>query len=117
MLAAMLLEPLLAGLFKLRWFQNSHRLRYAYAEWQAGSTLQVQRLAHESLGVGTWLNATGTVPVTQFEEKLAILDISNPGHARLVRPSVELTEVDQKDELIQARPSLRYSKLPSTEQI
>ncbi|KAF2629796.1 hypothetical protein BU25DRAFT_274351 [Macroventuria anomochaeta] len=117
MLAAMLLEPIFAGLFKLPWFQRNHKLRYAYAEWQTGSTLQLQRLAHESLGVGTWSNTTGTVPVTRSEEKLATLDISDPTHARLMRPSVELAKVDYTNESMQYRPSLRYEKVPGTEQI
>lgn len=117
MLAAMLLEPILAGLFKLPWFQHNRKLRYAYAEWQAGSTLQLQRLAHESLGVGTWSNTTGTVPVTRGEETLATLDIRDPTHARLMRTSVELTKVDHTHDPVQWRPSVRYAKLPSAEQI
>jgi hypothetical protein len=119
MLAAMLLEPIIAGLFMLPWFQHNHKWRYAYAEWQAGSTLQLQRLAYESLGGSTWSNATGTIPVTQPEERLAMLDISNPTHARLMRPSVELTKADHDytSNSVQHRPSLRYSKLPSTEQM
>ena len=115
MLAAFLLEPILAGLFKLPWFQHNHKLRYAYAEWQAGSVLQVQRLAHESLGIGTWSNTDGTVPVTHSGEKLANLDISDPRHARLMRPDSELAKVDYTHEHVQYRPSSRYSKVPSSE--
>lgn len=119
MLAAMLLEPVVAGLFKLPWFQHNRKWRYAYAEWQAGSTLQLQRLAHESLGAGTWSNTAGTVPVTRPEERLAMLDISDSTHARLMRPSAELTKLDHDytNSSVQHRPSLRYSKLPSTEQM
>ncbi|KAJ4320783.1 hypothetical protein N0V94_003195 [Neodidymelliopsis sp. IMI 364377] len=117
MVAAMLLEPILAGLFKLHWFANDAKMRYAYAEWQAGSTLQLQRLAHEGVGAGTWSNTTGTVPLTQPGETLAVLDISDRTHARLVRPSVELTKVDYADTSLTKRPSVRYAKLPSSEQM
>lgn len=117
MLAGFFLEPVLAALFKLPWFQHNQKLRYAYAEWQAGSTLQIQRLAHESLGVGTWSNATGTVPVTRADEKLATLDISDSTHARLRRSSVELGKFDYTTEPVQKGPLPRYSRLPSAEHI
>lgn len=117
MLAAFLLEPVLAVLFKSSWLQDNRRLRYAYAEWQAGSTLQIQRLAHESLGVGTWSNATATVPTTQANEKLAALDISDSSHARLTRSSMELGKVDYATCSAQKGPLPRYSRVPSAEQI
>ncbi|KZM18820.1 uncharacterized protein EKO05_0006517 [Ascochyta rabiei] len=116
MVAAMLLEPILAGLFKLRWFRRNARLSYAYAEWQAGSTLQLQRLAHESLGLGSWSNATGSVPVTAPGDALAVLDASDRGHPRLVSPSTELAKVDYAEESIGKRPSTGYAKVSSTEQ-
>lgn len=118
MLSGILLEPVLAAVFKLHWFQDNQKLRYAYAEWQAGSTLQIQRLAHESLGVGTWSNATGTVPITQGDEKLATLDISDLSHARLRRCSVELNKVGDTHESLQKGGLLpHYSRVPSTEHI
>lgn len=115
MLAAFLLEPALAALSKLQWFQHNQKLRYAYAEWQAGSTLQIQRLAHEGLGEGTWSNASGSVPVTQANEKLAILDVSNSSHARLRRSSVQLGDVGSTADSAQKGPLPRYSRVPSSE--
>lgn len=116
MLVGTLLEPMLAGLSKLPWFQRSHKFCYAYAEWQAGSTLQLQRLAHEGIGVGTWSNTTGTVPVTQPGETLATLNISDPMHARLVRPDTELAKVDYANMSVQDG-RLCHAKFPSTEQM
>lgn len=116
MLAALLLEPLLAALFRLPWLQHNHRLRYAYAEWRAGSTLQIQRLAHESLGGDTWSNATVTVPITQANEKPATLDISDLSHARLRRPSMELGKVDYTAESAQKSPLPHHSRVLSAEQ-
>jgi hypothetical protein len=119
MVAAVLLEPLLAGLFKFRWFQRNTKLSYAYAEWQAGSTLQLQRLAHESLGVGTWSNATGSVPVTAPGDALAVLDTSEYRHPRLVAPSIELAKANYAEEPIGigAGTSAHYAKLSSSEQL
>ncbi len=117
MFAAVLLEPILAGLFRLPWVRRNYKMRYAYAEWQAGSTLQIQRLAHESMGAGSWSNAVGTVPITRSEEKLAMLDISDPKHPRLARPSVELAKVEYIEESGQGKASPRYSKIPSAEQM
>jgi hypothetical protein len=117
MLAGFLLEPVLGALFKLPWFQHNQKLRYAHAEWQAGSTLQIQRLAHESLGVGIWSNATGTVPVTRAGEKLATLDVSDSNHARLRRSSVELGKIDYTTDSAEKGPSPYYSRVPSGEHI
>lgn len=115
MLAAMLLEPILAGLFKLHWFQKNPKLRYAYAEWKAGSTLQIQRLANESLGVGNWSTTAGTVPVTAPGDALAILDISEYKHPRLVPPYVEPARASYSREPNETRSSVRYAKIASTE--
>lgn len=117
MFAAFLLDPVLAALFKLPWLQHNQRLRYAYAEWQAGSILQIQRLAHEGLGVGTWSNANGTVPVTKGDEKLAALDVSEENHARLRRTSVELGKFGYTIDSAQKGPVPRYSRVPNVEQI
>lgn len=59
---------------------------YARLEWNANSTLQLQRLAHEHVGVGTWSHGTWSHPVTAPGEKLAMIDTSNEKHALLVRP-------------------------------
>lgn len=117
MLAALFLEPILAGLFKIPWVQHSRGLRYAYAEWQVGSTLQIHRLAHESLGAGSWSNTTGPVPITKAGEQLAALDISNSAHPHLARSSVELAKVDYNESPVRGEASPRYSKLPTVEQI
>ncbi|KAL1390597.1 hypothetical protein HDK64DRAFT_335689 [Phyllosticta capitalensis] len=59
---------------------------YARLEWCANGTLQLQRLAHESLGVGTWSDAAEAVPVTAKGDRLAMLDVSDQLHPRLVAP-------------------------------
>ncbi|KAF2002997.1 hypothetical protein P154DRAFT_573407 [Amniculicola lignicola CBS 123094] len=65
---------------------SKRKLSYGNLEWSATSTLQLQRLAHEALGLGTWSHGTGDVPVTEKDETLGLLDTSNPKHPRFVRP-------------------------------
>ncbi|KAF2138635.1 uncharacterized protein K452DRAFT_204656, partial [Aplosporella prunicola CBS 121167] len=61
---------------------------YKNLEWLSNETLQLQRLAHEQLGAGTWSGATGgnLVPVTEHGQLLARLDASNSRHPRLMVP-------------------------------
>ncbi|KAK8173924.1 hypothetical protein IWX90DRAFT_157565 [Phyllosticta citrichinensis] len=63
---------------------------YARLEWCANGTLQLQRLAHEALGAGTWSDAAEAVPVTAKGDRLAMLDVSDTLHPRLQAPPPEL---------------------------
>ncbi|KAI0382083.1 hypothetical protein F5Y04DRAFT_288225 [Hypomontagnella monticulosa] len=65
---------------------------YARLEWCTNDVLQLQRLAHEELGLGTWTRGTKSVPITQGNIKLGILDISNPEHPRLRAPDIKTEE-------------------------
>ncbi|KAL0256121.1 hypothetical protein SLS55_008513 [Diplodia seriata] len=77
-LASWILEPLVA------FVQRRCRLdSYARLEWCANETLQLQRLAHEELGMGTWSKCDGDVPVTEKGERLAMLDLTDSKHPRL----------------------------------
>lgn len=44
------------------------------------ATLQLQRLAHEELGFGTWSRGAHEMPSTEPDELLGYLDITDPGH-------------------------------------
>lgn len=46
-------------------------------------TLQLQRLAHEELGLGTWTGCDKDVPVTARFERLGVLDVTERTHPRL----------------------------------
>lgn len=61
------------------------KTKHSWLEWSVNDFLQMQRLAHEELGFGTWDGCVGarTVPVTDKDEKLAVLDTSDPQHLRL----------------------------------
>ncbi|KAI0157702.1 hypothetical protein GGR57DRAFT_510667 [Xylariaceae sp. FL1272] len=73
-----LLEPTFWLLYR-RYGYNAH----ATLEWTTNTTLQLQRLAHEARGFGTWSRATNRVPITQVNEMLGCLDLSNPHHPLL----------------------------------
>ncbi|KAM7210944.1 hypothetical protein V8F06_013679 [Rhypophila decipiens] len=77
-----------------------HRMgwtRYSKLEWSSNETLQLQRLAHEASGTGTWSRGTGSIPVTQPGDLLAVLDISDPAHPRLRAGEVNgILEGDKK---------------------
>lgn len=49
-------------------------------------TLQLQRLAHEELGLGTWTRCDKDVPVTARFERLGVLDVTERTHPRLKTP-------------------------------
>ena len=83
-LIGMLMESIVNLLAKIPRLAQSRRFTYARIEWQFGSTIQLQRLAHESVGSGTWSAAGSATPVTRSGEKLAAFDISDPQRPRLV---------------------------------
>ncbi|KAI1277552.1 hypothetical protein F5Y07DRAFT_363307 [Xylaria sp. FL0933] len=84
-LVSYLVEPISGWLSKRKGYN-----RYPHLEWTANSTLQLQRLAHEELGFGTWSRGTKTIPVTKPDQLLGSLDVSDPKHPVLRR----LTDTD-----------------------
>ena len=74
------MEPLFAFLFKRTWYNQ-----YAYLEWTTNWILQLQRLAHEGMGYGSWSRGTSSVPVTEGNDLVACLDISRLEHPVLQR--------------------------------
>jgi hypothetical protein len=53
-------------------------------EWTVNGTLQLQRLAHEELGYGTWRDCDKEVPIPILgDEELAVLDMADVEHPRL----------------------------------
>ncbi|KAJ2977882.1 hypothetical protein NUW58_g7671 [Xylaria curta] len=76
-----LLEPISRMLYKKWGYQT-----FAYLEWNTNTTLQLQRLAHEQLGFGTWSKGADEIPITEAGNLLGCLDISNPDHPVLSPP-------------------------------
>ena len=71
---------------------------YKLLEWTANDTLQLQRLAHEELGLGTWSSTATCYPITMPGEHLATIDISDPKHPKL-KTSITKSETSS-DELL-----------------
>jgi hypothetical protein len=80
------IESIAAFLLRCRgWGRSGSVPKYAMLEWNNNSALQLQRLAHEAVGSGTWIRTTRSVPVTECGETLGALDVSDPEHVRLRR--------------------------------
>lgn len=71
-------EPALALIHKRRNYKH-----YGYLEWACNSVLQLQRQGHEGLGLGTWEDCVGDVPISQPNQMLGTLDITDPNHPLL----------------------------------
>lgn len=65
---------------------RSGATNYASIEWKSTTTVQLQRLAHEGIGQGTWSKADRVIPVTRPGEKLGVLDIEDIVHPKLKAP-------------------------------
>jgi len=77
-LLSYILDPIMTCL------QRKHGIaRYQRLEWSTNSFLQLQRLAYEEGGQGSWSERDGDVPVTEREELLAGLDIEDPKNPRI----------------------------------
>lgn len=76
------------------WLQRRGIVKSTCYEWFSNDTLQLQRLAHEELGLGDWEGCTGprVIPVTKKGQLLGILDYEDPKHPRLVRPAEVVDE-------------------------
>ncbi|KAJ8127569.1 hypothetical protein O1611_g6069 [Lasiodiplodia mahajangana] len=61
-----------------RWGKDGHQR----LEWITNGALQLQRLAHEELGIGEWENCDTSIPITRRLEELATLDLTDPNHPR-----------------------------------
>ncbi|KAI1260978.1 hypothetical protein F5Y18DRAFT_440965 [Xylariaceae sp. FL1019] len=77
--SSFLFEPLLLFLYRRFGYRA-----YETLEWTTNSTLQLQRLAHEARGFGTWSNCTQKIPVARDNDLLANLDLADPSHPVLV---------------------------------
>lgn len=80
-LASYLLEPIFTSLHERKGYKQHEHL-----EWTANSTLQLQRLAHQEVGSGTWSGCTKTVPTTKTHEMLRGLDITDLENPVIIPP-------------------------------
>ncbi|KAF2138368.1 uncharacterized protein K452DRAFT_256590 [Aplosporella prunicola CBS 121167] len=80
-----------------RFQKNRRKNVYRRLEWAANGTLQLQRLAHEELGLGSWGGGAELVPTTQPGQKLALVRVADAKHPTLVSPDQASWEEDDDD--------------------
>lgn len=61
---------------------------YRRLAWKSNGLLQLQRLAHEEAGFGTWERCANGVPITAQGEVLAVLDVNDSEHPVLLKTLV-----------------------------
>ena len=76
---ANLVLDLLVGCIQHRWNIGNHRR----LQWVLDEKLQLQRMAYEEAGIGTWSGTTDAVPVTAYGERLGLPPGIDPKHPRL----------------------------------
>ncbi|KAK4445119.1 hypothetical protein QBC34DRAFT_413567 [Podospora aff. communis PSN243] len=103
-LTSYILDPIMTCL------QRKHNIaKYQRLEWSTNGFLQLQRLAYEEVGQGSWEGADGDVPVTKKGDVLSGLDLEDEkrpiiGGRRVVRvdtlrswEEAELKEIKSKE--------------------
>ncbi|KAF1988411.1 hypothetical protein K402DRAFT_461837 [Aulographum hederae CBS 113979] len=70
---------------------------YSRVEWTTNGTIQLQRLAHEQLGLGTWSRTDQDYPITENGDILGLLDLSDITHPRLKAPPTSWHDVVDDD--------------------
>lgn len=70
------------GYIQQRYQTGNHRR----LQWIVDEKLQLQRLAFEEAGMGTWAGGAAAVPVTRLGERFGIPRNANPDHPRLREP-------------------------------
>lgn len=76
------------------WIQHRYGLDvHTRFEWTMNETLQLQRLAHEELGIGSWKCCDRKVPITEWRDRLAVIDLEDSAHPKLKRPPPFLENV------------------------
>jgi hypothetical protein len=89
---------------------------YEELEWCMNETFQLQRLAHEEVGLGTWSRTTDFIPVTKPCEELALLDLSYPDHPRLSAPLI-LTPVDSVQKSVEEPINQEFERVDEPDQL
>ncbi|TRX91982.1 hypothetical protein FHL15_007079 [Xylaria flabelliformis] len=84
-LTSYLLQPVSKFLCEKKGYKT-----YAHLEWTTNAALQLQRLAQEEIGMGTWSKCLDTIPATRKGELLGSLDTNDPEHP-VLRPVTQKT--------------------------
>ncbi|KZF21368.1 hypothetical protein L228DRAFT_262392 [Xylona heveae TC161] len=94
-LTSMCLEMIVAWI-QVRYEFGLHR----HLQWVLDEKLQLQRMAYEEAGMGTWSGGTDVVPVTQMGDVFGMPPGVDPAHPRLGRNSLGPSAVFENDGLL-----------------
>ncbi|KAI9868264.1 MAG: hypothetical protein M1830_005684 [Pleopsidium flavum] len=102
----------LVGFIQRKWNMRD----YQRVQWALDEKLQLQRLAYEEAGMGTWSGGTSFVPVTKFGETFGMPPDVDPDHPRIVwhkesssNVSPSSTYKNGSGEELQPLSTLRYT--------
>lgn len=74
-----LILDLVVGWIQSRWNIGNYR----HLQWISDDKLQLQRMAYEEAGIGTWSGTTSAVPVTKYGDRLGLPLNTDARHPRL----------------------------------
>lgn len=74
-----LILDLVVGWIQSRWKIGDYRR----LQWISEDKLQLQRMAYEEAGIGTWSGTTSVVPVTKYGDRLGLPSNIDAKHPRL----------------------------------
>ncbi|KAI9795054.1 MAG: hypothetical protein M1816_000076 [Peltula sp. TS41687] len=69
---SLVLDPII-GLISKHKKKKKKNAHHRHRQWAVEEKLQLQRLAFEGAGLGTWSNGNATVPITRPDEKFEVL--------------------------------------------
>jgi hypothetical protein len=72
-LLSYIIEPLTYLVMRM-----THKGKYRRLQWLMDSTFQLHRVAYESAGWGSWKQENESVPITEEDNKLGLIDQSDP---------------------------------------
>lgn len=78
LISTSLVLDILVGFVQRKWKMRD----YQRVQWALDEKLQLQRLAYEEAGMGTWSGGTSFVPVTKFGETFGMPPDVDPDHPR-----------------------------------
>ena len=116
MLIGTFLEDIISLVLKVPGL-SSTKLAYAHSAWLAESTLQLHRQAHENLGLGSWKRTDEAIPVTHSDVALAVLDVTDLKHVRMVVQTEELEYLSSAQNDANVRARVKYERVPSSAQL
>lgn len=72
--------------------------------------MHLQRLAHEARGAGQWERVSDAIPVTHPGDTLAMLDVTEERHSRLLSPcSTRVHDIEEKGKRSDRAARTEYS--------